>query len=279
MMALTPIKLGTEMPIPACGAAPRDGGPLIVNGLKIETIEGGDGRPLLFLHPGIGLDPKAPVLDLLAAKARLIAPSHPGFGQSDLAPAMTTVDDLSYFYLDLMDALELADATVVGVGFGAWIAAAIAIKSTARIARLVLANPVGIKVGDRETRDIVDVFATLDPDLNKLAYFDPSLGERDYKSLPAAEVATVARNREALARFAWQPYMHDPKLKSRLHRIRIPTLVLWGTHDRILSEGYGRAFCAAIPHARFEPIEKAGHFPHIEQPQVFADRVFAFAGA
>ena len=63
------------MPIPACGAAPREGGPLIVNGLKIETIEGGEGRPLLFLHPGIGLDPKAPVLDALAAKARLIAPS------------------------------------------------------------------------------------------------------------------------------------------------------------------------------------------------------------
>jgi pimeloyl-ACP methyl ester carboxylesterase len=73
--------------------------------------------------------------------------------------------------------------------------------------------------------------------------------------------------------------MHDPKLKSRLHRIRIPTLFLWGTHDRVLSEGYGRAYCAAIPNARFEPIDKAGHFPHIEQPQVFADRVLAFAGA
>ena len=74
---LTPIKFGTEMPIPACGAAPRKGGPLVVNGLKIETIEGGEGRPLLFLHPGIGLDPRAPVLDLLAAKTRLIAPCPP----------------------------------------------------------------------------------------------------------------------------------------------------------------------------------------------------------
>ncbi len=267
------------MPMPAGTAAPREGGPIVVNGLKIETIEGGTGRPLLFLHPGIGLDPKAPVLDLLAAKARVIAPSHPGFGASDLPSTMTTVDDLSYFYLDLMDALDLRDATVVGVGFGAWIAAAIAIKSTARMSRLVMANAVGIKVGDRETRDIVDIFALLDPDLNKLAYFDPKAGERDYKNLPVAEVAVTARNREALARFAWQPYMHDPKLKGRLHRIRIPTLFLWGTHDRILSEGYGRAYCAAVPNARFEPVEKAGHFPHVEQPQVFADRVSAFAGA
>src|ERR1700744_2206925 len=127
------------MPIPAAG------GPLVVNGLKIETIERGAGRPILFLHPGIGLDPKAPVLDLLAAKARLIAPSHPGFGSSELAPTMTTVEDLSYFYLDLMDALELTDAIVVGVGVGAWVAAATAVKSTARMSRLVRANPIGIK--------------------------------------------------------------------------------------------------------------------------------------
>ena len=82
---------------PASGAAPRGGGPITVNGLCIEAIERGEGRPLLFLHPGIGIDPKAPVLDALAAKARLIAPSHPGFGTSELAPTMTTVDDLSYF--------------------------------------------------------------------------------------------------------------------------------------------------------------------------------------
>ncbi len=266
------------MPLPACGVAPRAGGPLTVNGLRVEMIEGGEGRPLLFLHPGIGLDPNAPVLTALAAKARLIAPSHPGFGTSELAPSMTTVEDLSYFYLDLMDALDLNDALVVGVGFGAWIAAATATKSTARLSHLVLANPIGIKVGDRETRDIVDIFALLEPEFNKLAYSDPSLGVRDYKSLPEAEVAATARNRESLARFAWQPYMHDPKLKSRLHRIRIPTLVLWGKQDCIMNEGYGRAFAAAVPGARFELIEKAGHFPHIEQPQRFADRVLAFAG-
>jgi len=267
------------MPLPACGAVPRTGGPLIVEGLRTEVLEGGEGRPLLFLHPGIGIDASAPVLGALAEKAWLIAPSHPGFGISEVAPSMTTVEDLSYFYLDLMDAMELTDAIVVGVGFGAWIAAATATKSTARMSRLVLANPIGIKVGDRETRDIVDIFALLEPEFNKLAYCDPSLGARDYKALPDAEVIATARNRESLARFAWQPYMHDPKLKSRLHRIRIPTLVLWGKQDGIMSEGYGRAFAAAIPGARFELIDKAGHFPHIEQPQRFADRVFAFAGS
>jgi len=136
---------------------------------------------------------------------------------------------------------------------------------------------VGIKVGDRTTRDIADMFAITETDFNALAYCDPARAAHDYAAMPEAEVRAVARNREALARYGWSPYLHDPKLKSRLHRIRIPTLVLWGAADRILSEAYGRAYCAAIPGARFETIDRAGHFPHIEAPAEFARRVFAFA--
>ena len=247
-----------------------------VNGICAEAIERGSGRPLLFLHPGIGIERTAPVLDRLAERARLIAPTHPGFGGSELPKSFDRIDDLAYFYLDLLDQLDLADTVVVGVSIGAWIAAEIAVKSTRRLSHLVLANPVGIKVGDRETRDIVDIFALPEAELNAIAYFDPRIAERDYAAMPEAEVRTVARNREASARFAWSPYMHDPKLKGRLHRIRIPTLFLWGTADRILSEAYVGAYCAAITGARFERIERAGHFPHLEQPEEFAHRVFAF---
>jgi pimeloyl-ACP methyl ester carboxylesterase len=249
---------------------------ITVNGTKVEAIEKGRGRPLLFLHPGIGLDRNAPVIDKLAEHARVIAPSHPGFGNSEQPKSFTTVDDLAYCYLDLLDGLDLKDTIVVGVSLGAWIAAEIAIKSTARLSHLILANAVGIKVGARDTRDIVDIFAITEPELNKLAYFDPKLAERDYKAMAEDDVRIVARNREASARYGWSPYMHDPKLKGRLHRIRIPTLFLWGTADRILTEDYGRAYCAAIPGARFETIERAGHYPHIEQPDAFTRAVFAF---
>jgi pimeloyl-ACP methyl ester carboxylesterase len=249
---------------------------LKINGIRVDAVERGTGAPLLFLHPGIGLDPAAPVLERLAAKARLIAPTHPGFGASEQPPAFDTVDDLAYFYLDLLDELDLKGVTLVGVSLGGWIAAELAVKSTARVARLVLANAVGIKIGGRETRDIADIYAMPDSEFNERAYADPALGVRDYKALPDAEVRAAARNREATARYAWSPYMHNPKLKGRLHRIRIPTLILWGANDRILSEPYGRAYAAAIPGARFETIAKAGHFPHIEQPDEFARRVFAF---
>jgi pimeloyl-ACP methyl ester carboxylesterase len=251
---------------------------ITVSGIQIEMIERGRGRPLLFLHPGIGIEADAPVLERLAARSRLLVPTHPGFGRSEAPTSFDRIDDLAYFYLDLLEQLDLRDVTIVGVSLGGWIAAEIAIKSTARISHLVLANPIGIKVGGREQRDIADIFAISEDDFLKIAYCDPAAGKRDYKTMPDAEVRAAARNREATARYAWSPYMHDPKLKGRLHRIRIPTLFLWGTHDRVLSEDYGRAYCAAVPGARFEPIERAGHFPHIEQPNAFADKVFAFIG-
>jgi pimeloyl-ACP methyl ester carboxylesterase len=250
--------------------------PLSINGIAVECMDKGRGRPLLFLHPGIGLDPNAAVLDRLAEHARVIAPTHPGFGGSEQPRSFTTIDDLAYFYLDLLDQLDLSDVTIVGVSIGAWIAAEMAVKSTARMSRLVLANAVGIKTSVRETRDIADIFAVTEAQFNELAYFDPNIAARDYSSMADADVRLVARNREATARYAWSPYMHDPKLKARLHRIRIPTLFLWGTADRILSEAYGRAYCAAIPGARFETIARAGHFPHLEQPEEFSRKVFAF---
>jgi len=262
------------MSLTAESAAPT----LVVNRTRIDMIERGSGRPLLFLHPENGIEPALAAIEALAKGARVIAPTHPGYGRSELPKGMRTIDDLSYFYLDMLDQLDLRDLTVVGISLGAWIAAEIAVKSTARFARLVMANAVGVKVGDRETRDIVDVFALTEKEFIDIAYCDAAVGTRDYKVLPDAEVLAAARAREATARFAWNPYFHNPRLNNRLHRIRIPTLFLWGSHDRMLSEAYGRAYCAMIPGARFEMIERAGHFPHQEQPKVFSEKVLAFAG-
>lgn len=246
-----------------------------VRGIRVECIDRGSGRPLLFLHPGIGLDTAGPVLDRLAKGARVLAPSHPGFGGSDLPSSFTTVDDLAYFYLDLLDVFDLRDVTLVGVSLGAWIAAEIAVKSTARIAKLVLADAVGIRVHDRDTSDIADIFALTEKGFIALAYHDPAVGTRD-PALPDASVARIARNLESTARFCWNPYMHDPKLKGRLHRIDVPTLLLWGAQDRIVAPDYGRAYAAAIPGARFALIDKAGHFPHLERPAAFAEQALSF---
>jgi pimeloyl-ACP methyl ester carboxylesterase len=247
-----------------------------VCGVRIDLIRRGSGRTLLLLHPVIGIRSTDPVLDELAKSFALIAPSHPGFGNSELPRHLTTVDDLAYFYLDLMDILDLRDVVLAGVSFGGWIAAEMAIKSCERISHLVLADAVGIKVSDREHRDIVDIFTTKQSEIDRLAFHDPSIAAIDHASISDEDAATLFRNREAAALFAWSPYMYDPKLAGRLHRIRVPTLFLWGASDRIASPDYGSAYSNLIAGAEFELIKEAGHYPHLERPEVFARRISEF---
>jgi pimeloyl-ACP methyl ester carboxylesterase len=152
-----------------------------------------------------------------------------------------------------------------------------AVKSTECLSQLILIAPLGIKVGDRETRDIPDIFALPPVEIARLKYHDPSRAAVDYPTLSDDELTVITRNREATALYAWEPYFHNPKLRKRLHRVNVPTLVLWGASDRFVTPGYyGAAYREAIPGARLEIIERAGHLPHIEQPEVFVDRVRAF---
>ena len=253
--------------------------PVEVSGVAIEMTARGKGRAVVFLHPGHPsgrLDPQATVLEVLAKNARVLAPTHPGFGSAPAPRNLTNIDDLAYLYLDLLDALDVRDAVLVGVQLGGFIAAEMAVKSTARISHLVLADAFGIKVGDRETRDIADIYAITDKHLSELAWADPGKMRRDTKTLPEPELVLMARSRESTGRYAWSPYMHDPKLKQRLHRVRVPTLVLWGARDQVARPDYGRAYAAAISGAKFQLIEGAGSFPHLEQPEAFGQAIADF---
>src|SRR5256885_5169075 len=244
-----------------------------INGANIELVRRGKGRPLLFLHPHIGLHGSDALIARLAEHAEVIMPSHPGFGHSDLPPGMSTVDVMAYLYLDLLDQLGLRDVVVVGASFGGWLAAEIATKTTERISRLVMMGALGVKIGPRDKSDIVDIFATPRSRWEELTFRDVKYWQRDYETLSEDELTVIARNREATALFAWNPYMYNPKLKHRLHRIRVPTLFLWAEADRFAPPEYGRAYSALIPCARFELVNEAGHFPHIEQAERVARRI------
>jgi pimeloyl-ACP methyl ester carboxylesterase len=247
-----------------------------IAGVSLELEERGDGTPLLFLHAGAGLQPQREWLDLLAQRFHVIAPYHPGWGDSALPDWLSTVDDLAYLYLDLATALGLEQATLVGACFGGWIAAEMAIRNTHRPTKLVLVDPLGIKVGGVLDRDIADMHAMTRDEYIRLAWADPAKGLSDLTQLPVTELAYIARGREAFARFGWKPYMHNPHLKRWLHRIDIPTLLLWGEQDGIVGTAYGEAWRAEIPGARMEVIPGAGHFPHWEQPRDFAARLLTF---
>ncbi len=243
---------------------------ITVSGVTLEVEETGQGRPLLFLHPGEGLQPNRPWLAALARTHRVIAPHHPGFGNSILPDWIGTVDDLAYLYLDLAKQLGLDDAVLAGSCFGGWIAAEMAVRETGRFSKLVLAAPLGIKAGGHLDRDIVDMHSIPRATFMKFAWHDEAKGAIDFSALPDTELAAIARGREALALFGWKPYMHNPRLKRWLHRIDIPAHLIWGENDGIVSTDYGKAWQAEIPGATMSIIPQAGHYPHWEQPDAFA---------
>jgi pimeloyl-ACP methyl ester carboxylesterase len=252
-----------------------------VAGAAIELLIRGEGDPILFLHAGHGVDADDPLIERLAGTHKVYAASHPGFGGSDLPRNVTTVDDLAYAYLDLIEELGLTNVTLVGVSFGAWLAVEIATKGTGRIARLVLIDAVGVKFSDRDTRDIADIYATTIDDIPPLFFSDAArgrelMGNFDFPNLPEESATRFARNRESLLLFGWSPTLYNPKLLGRLHRVREPALVLWGADDRIVSTDYGRLYADALPNGEFSIVEDAGHYGYLERPDAFADRIHAF---
>jgi len=238
-----------------------------ISGIKTEIFIAGEGRNVLFLHPGDGIEASGPFLDLLARNHRVIAPSHPGFGGTELPDWMDSVDDLAYFHLDLMDALDLDDVILVGVSFGGWVAAEIAVKASPRVSGLVLVGATGAKFSGPETREITDIFEVPPYELGRLFFNDDGRWDLGYGGLSEDQLLRLARNRQSLGRFAWSPTLFSHKLRHRLHRISVPAVLAWGEKDKVVSQDYGRRFAEAIPGSNFVVFENAGHYAHLEQPE------------
>ena len=252
---------------------------MTVGGIEVEVLRGGSGKPALLLHGFQTIGTKAPFLSELAKHCSFFAPSLPGFGASKRPDDFDTIYDLVRHALDLIDIVPGDKVTLIGFSFGGWLAAEAAVMRPAKLDRLILVDPVGIRISDRETRDIVDVF-NVHPDLVRDKTFnDPKRFSPDFDAMEDAELVTYARNRDALCLYTWNPLLYNPRLKDWLHRIDVPTLGLWGAFDGIVSPDYGRAYVKLIPGARFELIENAGHQPEIEQPAKFFAHVAGFMSA
>jgi len=247
-----------------------------IAGVELEVLRRGSGQPLLLLHGFQHLDPRLPLVDMLAGHAQLIAPSHPGFGRSSRPADFGTVYDLVHLYLEFLDTLPKGPLTLMGISFGGWLAAEIAVKAGRRIDKLILVDALGIKVSDRETPDILDVFNAHPDDVVRRSWHDPAANAPRFDDMEDDELITYSRNRETLCRYGFHPYMHNPQLKRWLGSIKARTLVLWGASDGVVKPAYGEAYAKLIPGARFESIAAAGHHPEIEQPAALAVRVHAF---
>lgn len=244
-------------------------------GVELEVLRRGAGAPLLLLHGFQHLNPSLPIVDLLARDASLVAPSNPGFGRSTRPDDFRTVYDLVHLYLEFLDTLPQGPVTLMGLSFGGWLAAEVAVKAGRRIDKLILVDALGIKISDRETPDILDVFNRHPTEVRKASWHDPK-NAPDYDELEDDELIMRSQNWEALCRYGFHPYMHNPQLKRWLASIKAKTLVLWGASDGIVKPSYGEAYAKLIAGARFETIPNAGHHPELEQQQALAERVRTF---
>jgi len=244
-----------------------------LGGIGIDIWEAGHGPPILFLHGAGGFRGDEPFLEPLTAGRRLIAPSHPGFGDSDLPGWMDRPQDVALLYLDLMDRIGHAEVDVIGCSFGGWIAVELAVMVPHRIRGLVLVAPGGIAMKGHE---LPNLFTLPEEDRARLLYHDVERHRRDPATLDAIEAARAWRNRESFARFAREPYLHNPKLSHRLHRVTCRTLLMRGESDGLISADYLTHYAEALPDARVATIPGAGHLPQIEQPALFADLTLAF---
>jgi pimeloyl-ACP methyl ester carboxylesterase len=223
-----------------------------------------------------GVESCGKIIDLLAREFTVYAPSHPGFGASQLPRDFSTVDDLAYFYLDWLEHFDLRDVTVAGFSLGGWLAAEILVKNSTRVAKLVLGAPLGLRTAERRTNRVTDLFM-LDPKQVDATLQVSAPASVNLAALPEPTLERIARNAEAVSLFGWSPYLYNPKLHLRLHRINVPTLVLWGENDRFAPLDYAKTFAARLQNGRLETLANCGHRIYVDRPDAAASAIVKFA--
>ncbi len=245
------------------------------DGCRLLLRRAGSGPALLFLHGAMGFPGWLPFFDRLANDFDVLAPDHPSFGRSTTPDWLGEIGDLAYFYLDLIERLGLERVHLIGHSMGGWIALEMAIRSQQRIGTLMLLNSAGIRI---KGKPIADILVMDRADTTRLAIADPKLVEAALTLPLTPEMEqTLAQNRVSAARLAWQPRFFNPNLQKWLHRIRVPTTIVWGDRDGIIPPDYAAAFAELIPGARVVMVEGAAHSPHVEKPDAVLGAIAALA--
>ena len=214
-------------------------------------------------------------LDELSQRFAVYAPEHPGFGQSNDPPWLDNVGDLAYFYLDFLKTLGLERVHLMGTSLGGWIAAELAVRDTARLASLTLICAVGITAGGDTIPDIFRM--PVEENLRRF-YADQERAERRVGDMAKVDMRLVAKNQVTVTRLAYRPRFHNPDLGKWLHRIDVPTLLIWGKEDGLVPPQFGEAYRALIPGSKLVVLPAAGHAPFDEQRDAFLAAFYNFIG-
>jgi pimeloyl-ACP methyl ester carboxylesterase len=231
------------------------------------------------LHHDIGSPARPAFHEALARHFTVLAPSHPGYDGSPRPDWMRSVRDVAVAYQALLagqDATrEPGAVTLVGLGFGGWIAAEMATMAPRAFRRLVLVGAMGLKP---ERGEIVDQALLSYIDYVRQGFADQRVFERIFGAEPATSLLEQwDLNREMTFRIAWKPYMYNPTLPHLLGGVATPALVVWGSEDRIVPRECGERYVKSLAHARLEIVEGTGHFVDMEKPDELAGLVTRFA--
>ncbi len=245
-----------------------------VRDIAVRLFRAGAGRPLLFLHGAAGVPPWSACFEKLATRYDVFIPEHPGFGTAENAANIRNVADLAMYYLDFLDAMDSGPVHLVGHSLGGWAAAEVAVRNCSRLASLCLIAPAGLRVKGIPTGDN---FIWSPEELARNLFHDQSLAEQmSSRTISEEEADRHLTNRFMAARLGWEPRWFNPALERWLHRIRVPSLLLWGDSDKLIPSAYAKRWQESVPDLRTEIIANCGHLPHAEKADATAGRILSF---
>lgn len=246
-----------------------------VCGLAVRYLAGGSGDPVVTLHHATGSIGWLPLHERLAEEFRVVVPDMPGYGQSERPEWARTPRDLAILVNAALERLGLERVTLVGFGFGGFVAAELATMDASRVGRLVLVGAAGIK--PREGRgEIMDMML-----MDYVEYIEAGFRDQDaFHEMFGIEVGRDVKqlwdySREMTARVSWKPYLFSRQLPHLLKVVRAPALLIWGSEDRVVPIDSGYQYRDALPDARLEVIEGAGHYVEYEEPETVARLIAA----
>lgn len=249
----------------------------------VEVYRGGEGTgtPVVYLHSAQGEGAGLVFLEELANTRLVVAPVFPGFAGSEGLDLIEDIEDAAFHVLDVLDRLSLAQADIVGLSLGGWMAAEVAVRWPERVRRLVLVNSVGLYV---EGQPITEIFGRRLDELAGELFADPdqpvaqlmramATTDIDPAQIPFDLVRPMVQAEAVTAKLGWNPYLHNPKLRKRLARVSAPTLVVHARQDGIVPRSHAEAYVSAIPGARLVDVDGAAHLAVLEVPEELAKLV------
>ncbi|MAY88213.1 alpha/beta fold hydrolase [Arenibacterium halophilum] len=248
-------------------------------GVELDVFDKGKGEAVLYLHGFVGFSEQDAFVEPVTSGHRLIAPTHPGYGDAPVPKWLDSTADAAFIYWSLLDELEIDSFHLVGSALGGWIATEMATMSPDRVKSLTLVSPVGVKLGARDALDIPDLYKLSNEDLYQAFFSDKTDATFDPDSMSDEEVVAFIRSREAVALYAWEPWMHNPKLRHRIPRIAVDTVLARGAEDKIVAKWYADGFAELFPNATRTEIAGAGHDLLHDAPDELAKLVMQRLGS